>query len=328
MAVQFSVALCTYNGEKYLREQLDSILAQTVPPAEVVIRDDQSTDHTMEILTTYISEFHKTHPNILVRVLESDCNLGVAGNFMTCARACSYEYILFADQDDIWHLDRLEKFAQAIDQSPDSVAILSDGRIVDELGQSTGQTLWLSHFFSRNEQREVQNGQAEKVLARHVFVTGSALAIRRDWLATVPDPAPEFYHDEWLGWFAGNKLQLLPEATYDYRQHASQQTGVHTTLKAKWEHIKRTQAHSRQLLERDVIRFPALATALSEMNLKERSQLIEHKVKFVQWRLALPHHVATRFVKVCVRLLDRSYQRYSIAYRSTIKDIFVHFSKT
>ncbi len=319
---QFSVALCTYNGARFLSAQLDSILAQTLQPAEIVVRDDGSTDQTLEILKAYQA---KTAGSLRFRILPSYGNLGVAGNFMTCARACTAEYINFADQDDIWHPDRLEKFAQAFQTYPDAVAILSDGRIVDDTLKPTGQSLWLSHYFYPQEQNWIQQGKAEKVLSRHVFVTGSALAVRRNWFDCVPHPTPEFYHDEWLGWFAGSNLRLLPEATYDYRQHTAQQTGIHTTLKAKWEHLKQSQRHSRELLERDVNRFPELSVELGKAGLPIRSSIVRNKLDFILWRLNLPRNFLLRLIKVSYKFLAGDYHRFAIAHRSVIKDLFVHF---
>lgn len=320
----FSVALCTYNGAAYLREQLDSILNQTVHPLELVIRDDGSTDNTLAFLQAFATQYTG---DIALRILPSTGNLGVAGNFMTCARACTGDWIVFSDQDDCWHEDRLAQFEQAITQQPNAAAILSDGRIVDADGQPTGQSLWLSHYFYPQEQQWAQQGRAEKILARHVFVTGSALAVRRDWLQSVPDPASEFYHDEWLGWFAGENLRLLPAETFDYRQHASQQTGIHTTWRAKWEHLQQSQLHSRQLLERDLRRFPGLALALEQAGHQEAAQLVREKLKFIAWRLALPRFFPSRLILVALKWLAGDYQRFSIAHRSLIKDIFVHFPK-
>lgn len=317
-----SVALCTYNGERYLSAQIDSILAQTLKPAELVIRDDGSTDQTLQILKEYQQNKAIEFP---IRILPSAGNLGVAGNFMTCARACRSELICFADQDDLWHPDRLEKFNKAFETYPDAAAILSDGRIVDDQLKPTGQSLWLSHYFYPQEQQWIQKGRADKVLPRHVFVTGSALTVRRSWLQNLPDPSPEFYHDEWIGWFAGANLRLLPEATFDYRQHTSQQTGIHTTLRAKWEHLKDSQRHSRALLERDLKRFPALSVALGKAGYPELSAAVRNKLDFVTWRLNLPRNFILRFVKVSYKFLAGDYHRFAIAHRSLIKDLFVHF---
>ena len=311
-----SVALCTYNGARYLPDQLASIIQQTSLPDEIVIRDDGSTDDTLSV----ILEFQATAP-VPVRILADGERLGVAGNFMTCARACSGEIILFCDQDDVWLETRVAAFRQAFRQQPEAVAIFGDADITDENLQRTGQSLWQSYFLSPTEIRLIGAGEALSVLARHVFVTGAALGVRTAWLKTMPDPAPGFFHDEWLGWFAAGKLRLLDQKTLLYRQHASQQTGLKLGPVAKLRHLLKTLAASVDLLERDQERFQRLAQQLEEAGLSARADLVRRKVAFIQWRLALPTNPVRRLLAVLQRLLSGDYQRFTIARRSVVKDI-------
>ncbi|NCC75493.1 MAG: glycosyltransferase, partial [Clostridia bacterium] len=277
--VTFSVALCTYQGAAYIAEQLQSMLDQTVLPDEIVIRDDGSTDDTLAICR----DIAQTSP-VPITILPPGERLGVAGNFFACARACCMDWILFADQDDRWLPERVALFKNAIADHPDAPAIQSDGLIADAHLNPTGETLWRSYFFSPREQALVQAGRGEVVLARHVFVTGAALVVRRDWFLALPVPAAQFYHDEWIGWFAGPALRLLPAVTFLYRQHQSQQTGLQTTWHARWQHLLDSQLHARTLLERDLARFPRLATALSESGQPEPADLVAAKTRFVQRR--------------------------------------------
>jgi hypothetical protein len=168
----------------------------------------------------------------------------------------------------------------------------------------------------------VQQGRADVVLPRHVFVTGSALAVKRTWLLTVPEPDGDFYHDEWLGWFAGSSLRLLAAKTFDYRQHQQQQTGVQTTWRAKLQHYRTSQAESRKLLLRDVQRFATLAAQLEATGLAERGQLVRAKIDFVQWRLDLSRHFPVRLIQVLVKFAQGDYAQYSIQRRSVVKDLF------
>jgi glycosyltransferase involved in cell wall biosynthesis len=98
--MRISVVMATYNGARYLREQLDSLAAQTMLPAELVVRDDGSTDETVEI----VAEFARTSP-FPTRMLESDGRLGYGDNFLQAADAATGKLIAFCDQDDVW-LDR------------------------------------------------------------------------------------------------------------------------------------------------------------------------------------------------------------------------------
>ena len=103
-----SVVMCTYNGEKYLREQLDSILTQTYPIFEIIIQDDRSTDSTFEICREYESQ----HSNI--RLYENKINLGFNHNFKSAAMKATGDFVAFSDQDDIWFPTKIEKQIAAI----------------------------------------------------------------------------------------------------------------------------------------------------------------------------------------------------------------------
>ncbi len=96
-----SVVMCTYNGAKYLREQLDSIVRQTYPVLELIIQDDGSTDGTKDILDEYGAKY----PNI--SVYYNDPPKGINGNFISCIRRAKGDYIAISDQDDIWEADKI-----------------------------------------------------------------------------------------------------------------------------------------------------------------------------------------------------------------------------
>lgn len=101
--MKVSVVIATYNGEKYICEQLDSILNQTYPVFEILIKDDCSIDHTISIVKRY----QKKYPNI--RLIENKKNIGVWTNFLEGFYLVTGEYIAYCDQDDIWLPNRIER---------------------------------------------------------------------------------------------------------------------------------------------------------------------------------------------------------------------------
>lgn len=103
-----SVIVCTYNGAKYLKEQVDSIIGQTYPIREIIIQDDGSTDETVAMAQAYKAE----HPN--VQVFSNTKNMGFNANFETAARRATSDFIAIADQDDIWYPTKIEKQVAAI----------------------------------------------------------------------------------------------------------------------------------------------------------------------------------------------------------------------
>jgi glycosyltransferase involved in cell wall biosynthesis len=103
-----SIVMCTYNGAPYLRQQLDSIVKQTYPLLEIIIQDDGSTDSTMEILHEYAGKY------TTIRVYRNEERIGHILNFFSIIDKATGEYIAFADQDDIWKLDKIEKLMECI----------------------------------------------------------------------------------------------------------------------------------------------------------------------------------------------------------------------
>lgn len=106
--MQKSVALCTYNGEKYIRPQLDSILQQSAAVQEIVVCDDQSSDQTFEILKEYQSKY----PQIF-RIYQNEQNLGYVRNFEKAIMLCSGDLIFLSDQDDLWFENKVETVEKA-----------------------------------------------------------------------------------------------------------------------------------------------------------------------------------------------------------------------
>ena len=103
-----SVVMCTFNGERYLREQLDSILRQTYPVAELIVQDDGSTDNTCAI----VQEYAERYP--FIRLYRNDAKLGINRNFFSAMQRSQGDLIAISDQDDVWESDKLEKQMDAI----------------------------------------------------------------------------------------------------------------------------------------------------------------------------------------------------------------------
>ena len=103
-----SVVMATYNGEKYLREQIDSILGQTHPIYELIIQDDGSTDNTIAIAKDYATR------NPVVKVFVNEKNLGLNQNFKTAVMRATGDYVAISDQDDVWYPQKIERQIAAI----------------------------------------------------------------------------------------------------------------------------------------------------------------------------------------------------------------------
>jgi glycosyltransferase involved in cell wall biosynthesis len=122
-----SIAMATFNGAKYLQEQLDSFLAQTRLPDELIVCDDGSDDDTLAILRA----FQKTAP-FHVEISENQTILGCTKNFEKAASLCTGDLIFFSDQDDVWFKNKLEVMIQFMENHPQVMVAVNDAEIVDE----------------------------------------------------------------------------------------------------------------------------------------------------------------------------------------------------
>ncbi len=226
--MSISVAMCTYNGSKFLLEQLTSIANQTQAVDELVVCDDCSTDNTVEI----IGQFAKT-VTFPVRVFVNSTNLGSNRNFEKCLSLCQNEIIILCDQDDVWLPQKVEKICVCFTTNKHIDGVFSNANIIDEHSNLTGQTAWEAVSFGTKAQNLWKNGQAFDILLKGYVVTGATLAIRRYILPEilpVPTLIKELIHDGWIAlWLSiDNRIMMVEEPLVLYRQHTSQQVGFGT----------------------------------------------------------------------------------------------------
>ena len=130
-----SVVMCTYNGaSRHLREQLDSIFAQTLLPGEIVVQDDCSTDDTMQVLREYAD---RAPEGVAMRIVQNTAQMGINANFFSAMRRAEGELIAVSDQDDIWMPTKLEKQLMFM-QEKDCCMVFTSYITCDELGRNTG----------------------------------------------------------------------------------------------------------------------------------------------------------------------------------------------
>lgn len=134
--VRISVAMATYNGERFLPEQLDSLALQKHLPYELVACDDGSTDDTVSIL----QEFSR-HAPFPVHIHQNEVNLGYSDNFLNAASLCESDWIAFCDQDDIWLPEKLSRVASAIAEEPYTLLVAHSAKAIDAEGKDSGVLL-------------------------------------------------------------------------------------------------------------------------------------------------------------------------------------------
>jgi len=303
--VRVSVALCTHQGERWIEEQLRSILAQTVPVAEIVVGDDASTDRTPDIVRALAAE-----TDVPIRIRHHAVALGVAGNFADAIAATTGDVVALSDQDDVWHPDRLERLLPHLD----GVALVhSDARLVDADGAPLGATLADSLEMSAWERAAMADGRAVQALLRRNLVTGATAIVRRDAaMAALPIPAG-WIHDEWLAMCAalGGGVRFVPEQTIDYRQHGGNQIGVRRLGAAdKLRRVLEADSGKHALKAQ---RATSLATEATRRGLASGAVLeaLVEKARHERDRAALPRPRLLRLPGVLRGVAAGRYGRYS-----------------
>jgi rhamnosyltransferase len=221
-----SVVMATYNGERYLREQLQSLLDQTQVPEEVIISDDGSQDRTLAI----INDFSKRAP-FLTTILNNQQRLGYAENFLQAAKHAKSKYVAFCDQDDIWYPNKLECSVRELSNTGASLCVHAV-RLIDEQSRPCG-------FHSQGATRDTIFDPL--MLPPWGLYLGFTQTFERSLLDIV-DPrrrGPDNHiasgllaHDRWIYLLASafGKVVALAEPLADYRQHASNQFGKKDTM--------------------------------------------------------------------------------------------------
>ncbi|MCX2482122.1 glycosyltransferase [Pedobacter sp. MR2016-24] len=216
-----SIAVCTYNGEKYLREQLDSLTEQDYPSLEIVIVDDCSSDGTYTLLEQYQQR------NDQIRLYKNEENLGFNKNFARALSLCKGSFIAIADQDDIWDLHKISLMMASID---DNLLLYHDSAIIDHNGSLTGK-MSDGHRFVK--------GQCTAYLLYNNSISGHACFFNKELLSHT-GPFPEnMYYDWWMAYTAAclGRLDFIMDTLVYHRRHLSNST-VKDTINDKDRRVR------------------------------------------------------------------------------------------
>lgn len=208
-----SIALTTYNGEKYLKQQIDSLLSQTYKDIEIVVCDDGSTDSTINILQEYSASDSR------IKVFLNKKNLGFAKNFEKAISLCSGEFIALCDQDDVWTENHVECLVNAIE---DKDLVCGNAYLVDSKLNNSGTDL-----FSTTDCEFLPDSKEDWFFyfLHYGFFQGACCLFRKSLVDTaLPIPEGIKFHDYWLSLTAAyrNGVKYLPEnCLLYYRQHGN-----------------------------------------------------------------------------------------------------------
>ncbi|MBQ2917028.1 MAG: glycosyltransferase family 2 protein [Clostridia bacterium] len=220
MEEKIDVLLATYNGEKYLKEQIDSILNQTYKNIHLIVSDDSSRDGTRQILKQY-----ETDERITIHYQEE--NLGYVKNFEFLLQQVESEYYMLSDQDDVWRPEKIAKSMETL-KNNDADMVFGDLEVVDE----NLKTIYSSFgdFMKLNRKIKKQINSYE-VNYLYNCVTGCTVLSKKEFIKDIlPIPTSSKYliHDHWMGLIISlnGKLAYMSEKYIKYRQHGNNQVGT------------------------------------------------------------------------------------------------------
>lgn len=219
-----SVVLPAFNGVRWLRPQLDSILAELAPDDELVVIDDASTDDTLALLRSY------TDPRL--RLVHNPANRGVRGSVERGLAACRGRCVFLADQDDIWLPGKRAALMAALQAG--AVLAISDAEVIDGYGARTQPSFMAMRGGFR--------GSLLATLVKNRYL-GCAMAFRRELLEDVlPIPASVPMHDMWIGALAALRgpVAYIDRPLMQYRRHGGnvspgQRAGLARMLRWRWQ---------------------------------------------------------------------------------------------
>ena len=216
-----SIAMCTFNGERYLQAQLQSILDQTRHPNELIICDDASRDSTLGI----IERFATTAP-FKVRIQKNIKNLGYVKNFEQAISLCTHDIVFLCDQDDVWNATKISEVLAIFEADPDVGMVLHNFTNIDGQGQP---------YIQPQEQYGLQRLLAEDLPEdiRHHSIQSFLLPQSRAWCGCMSAFKQSFVntllpifegkgHDDWIMKIIAplSEIRFIPQPLIRYRIHA------------------------------------------------------------------------------------------------------------
>ena len=216
--MKISVALASYNGEKYIKEQLESILNQSVQVDEIVVSDDGSKDSTVEIVRAFNDS--------RIVLLQDNVNHGYTGNFEHALKHTTGDIILLSDQDDVWMPNKVERHLSVFESNPGVGLVIASGTIIDENGNdiTNKQTeLSLNPQLRISQSCIIPRKEFLSTAALYCLANGMCMSLARSFLETsLPFPYSSIGHDVWIGFNALNTSTVfyLCENLVKYRLHS------------------------------------------------------------------------------------------------------------
>lgn len=310
-----SVAMTTFNGEKYIEKQIESIIHQSLPVDEIIVCDDGSTDHTVELLKKYD-----------VTLIQNFQNLGYKLNFKQAMEKCNGDYIFLCDQDDIWEKDKVKDMMQIMESHKNIHVLASSFTYIDGQDQMILTTLNKGYSNNNLYNKEVAKNDLVSVLTDEFiygnYFQGCALVMdkqTRDFVVHhFDDRLP---HDWIISLYASidGGMYFYNKSEFKYRIHNDNSIGVSTLNQSATQHVNRAyQFDERYQKARDAL------YVLDVLKSNCIDYYMQNEKKFNAIESFMEHHVSYLKNKKFFGLLGQNryvYYKKLKTYRARIMDL-------
>lgn len=291
---------------------MSSLVDQTLPPDEVIVCDEGSSDRTMLIL----EQFKDRLP---LQIHQNPTRLGTYQNFQKALTMCTGDYIFPADQDDFWDPQKIERIATYFNHHENAEVVFTDAVLVDEFGQISDKRLWSTFRFREEQQRDWKMGKSVDILLDGNRVTGCTMGIRKRFLDRItpfPTNLPSYFlHDAWMGLSAAleSKIDFIPATYVQYRLHSEQQVGVKGNQgipPTLWERMQRPHADKVGPYRKKLDFLVELRKAVADKFPNQRFESLDTRIEYWERRANLPEARWKRLKKTMQNLILGNYHRY------------------
>ena len=216
---KINILMATYNGRKYLKKQIDSILNQTYSDFRLLISDDASTDSTLKILEEYEKKDSRGE------IYSHETKLGVVANFEFLINKVRSEYFMFADQDDLWEPDKIEKSLKKLEETGSDL-VYTDLEVVDDKLNQIEPSFWKQKGFYD----KITKYNSFESLYLNNYINGCTMLCKSSWIndfLPLPKTSKYVIHDYWIALVVSHrgKMAYIEKPTIKYRQHGKNQVG-------------------------------------------------------------------------------------------------------
>jgi glycosyltransferase involved in cell wall biosynthesis len=323
-----SIAMCTYNGAKYVLEQLESFAHQTCLPDEVVICDDVSQDNTFDLVRQYAQQ-----ASFPIRLYSNEKNLGYGQNFSKAIELTTGDIIFMSDQDDVWHPTKIQKFIDEFQRHQNVIMVMSDTNLVNEKLVPLGKTFFESMKFKESDKELITSSQSFALIPKYYInaFAGAAMAFRgaaKNILLPIPE---NWSHDGWIAMVtaATGRISLIDEPLNDYRQHPKQTSGSKNQSKVESFQQAQQRSMSIEYFTNILEEYQLLRTYLAKregMDLKPGVlDILDRKITHTQSQLRMRQQPRLlRIPLVFQELFTGRYNDFSrVWWRGFVKDLLL-----